>query len=432
MPSYAYRAIDDRGSAIAVPVEASDAETVLVEAKERGHHVVMLYRLINSPERKYVRLFQSRNLPLPAVVRHSRFDRFLERVRLRSPSMFCWIGWAPLRDAIRDKRLSGRVGWLALEIETVSLIAAAHWTCRELFDFSPPAPPEPEPAPEVKPRKARIVEADETFTPPASLREFLTVDAAQRDQLVPYQREGRRVLLLAAEPDELQVADDIALFAEEPVELVRCHENAEKNAAIIRRILENIHGSAEPHEKTHLEELGFDQDEDFGVDDPMLRKYEEPPVPWEGSALGLPDLPQEDDNLLASRVGFVTDFSGCILLREDRGSMYQLCQRFMRDAFARDADGLNIGARRNQSVVSSLLLNGSRIEESLFDLDLPLSLLDGLIYLFATAVGIPPTTLPPAKGEIEINSGDARYTITGDLRMTDAGQTIDVVWRKSE
>lgn len=122
MNEYAYRGIDERGKAVRIRFSAKDPEAVLVHARESGHHVIMVYRLISAKSR-YEPLLASANFPLPKQLSKSVFRRFDPKA---GPSMICYSGrdWGAIRTAIHDGILQGDVKWFRTTVQTESLLQA--------------------------------------------------------------------------------------------------------------------------------------------------------------------------------------------------------------------------------------------------------------------------------------------------------------------
>ncbi len=79
LPHYAYRAQDKNGQWVACPVHVDKPEEALHYARDRGHHVVMLYKLVTDKELRFQPLLSGPNLPLPEELKcpHPRWYQWL-------------------------------------------------------------------------------------------------------------------------------------------------------------------------------------------------------------------------------------------------------------------------------------------------------------------------------------------------------------------
>ena len=456
MPHYAYRALDAPGNAIRVPLSAPNAEQVLLDARAKGHRVIMLYKLDDDPEPHYEKLMDAPNVPPPPVIVKKRFDP----LKLE-PFAWNYYGswnWRSLRKALREGRIQGKEDLYALRLRTESLVQAAvsslwrsviawdsqllEWlgddldTCRENSRRHEDLPRHDRE--EIAAfRRTPLVKADADFEPPEDIRGWISNNRANELQVVPYARDATGCIFLAGKPEDLHTAEALRFKLDKNVSLARCHADIEQNKAIVKQIIERVYPYSDMESRMEGEiarekECGFEPGE-------LTGKLKQKVEPWEGTAQGLPPLPVEDESFARSRVGgFLSDHFLWLLDTRDYEDplhrhahgppSHKLCWLKINSAVFEGADRIVLCPKRDRFVTFYYWGDDEVDQEE----TLGKQLLEPAVLCFGGVVGIQPWELPPAQGQIEVTAANGvRLDIRAQTHMTEFGQQIEVAWRKN-
>lgn len=421
MGEYAYRGVDDRGRSVRVAATGDTPQHVLLNAREAGHSVVMLYELIKERTSRYEKRFT-----LPNFIPPQTLGRKSELKQYHAPRK-------AVRAAIKNGLIKGQASLLHTRVDAGSLLehtmnraraaifgqAIAALAGMPVNDKPAGKPDDPAHTPPTF-ESVPLVAADETFVPPEGLRKI--AETARAYNAVPYEQQKDKLVLLATAPTNLNIADDLSFMYGMDVVLARCHENADINKQIVIAILKQDQKLAaimdEVHSSDYLLATAMSSKEEHTT------KVKADTETWEGSKQGLPPLPVLDSESSRAR-----EFLGFFPWDEDLDScpLVRLCKLIAVMAGKTQSTGFRVRPIAGRSIVE--YLDGDKV----YEMDKPPFLIhESIVITLAGAAGISPTQLPPAHTEFELTAGTARFQIAATTQLLNDGEQLDVRWRPAQ
>ena len=417
MNSYAYRAIDKRGRAVRVATSALSAQQVMLDARNAGHDIVMLYVLIQERKPHYERVFQCPNFPPPEKLGR----RDLQKYRIPN---------GDIRHAVRKGMVKGRTTLLGTRVDTISLLNyLMNMIQDEIFGKTalilagvlPSTESRADDPEQYQPFERAIrVDASEEFQPPDQLK--ILAETAKAYNAVPFEQRDGKLVLLSADPTNLRVADDLNFIFGLDVVLARCHDDRTEHERIVFAILKQSRKAGAILEQVHSTDYLLVA----GLIERERGSKSSRTEDWEGTRNGLPQLPVEDANaVLQSRTG---EFMQLIGWGQDLDSVptVKLCKLIATGAAKTGMTGFRIKPSAKHSPVEYFCGN------DVFEMDKIARMIhEPIVLILSAAAGILPANLAPAETTFELPAGDTHYQFKAFTELTADGERFEVSWEKA-